>query len=263
MSTQSREPISRRRLRFPLARATAITRARTVAPTFPFRRTNEIMRSPLSKWNSMAAINLHLRLYGLLVLLLFLADLTTLAEPLPPPAITKVVSRNNEFEAESIPQTNETTVYKTDRGPAGGYVRGAILWKFPRWFRSFLLSNDGSAIVSQTDYREVLPAEVAKDDYVLLTVIVGGKVIREITVKQLLGSRSNLQPTGLNTFYWGRVYYEMDLKDRVLVDTVIGFFIFDAHTGKCIFPPSNRIDPLGARRRSDISMARAVWSKIW
>lgn len=176
-------------------------------------------------------------------ILLFFVSLSLLAEPLPPPAVTKVTSRNNEFEAESIPQANETTVYRTDRHPAGGFVRGDMLWKFPRWFRGFLLSNDGSAIVAQTDYLEVLPAEVAKDGYVLLTFIVRGKVIREITVKQLLGSSSNLEPTGLNTFYWGRVYYEMDSKDRVLVDTVIGFFIFDAHTGKCIFRPNNRVAP--------------------
>jgi hypothetical protein len=172
-------------------------------------------------------------------ILLFLFCISILAEPLPPPGITKVTSRNNQFEAESIPQDNETTVYRTNRYAAGGFIRGEMLWKFPRWFRAFLLSNDGNAIVAQTDYLEVLPNEVAKDDYVLLTFIVHGKVIREITVKQLLSSRSNLEPTGLNTFYWGRVYYEMDSKDRVLVDTVVGFFIFDAHTGKCIFPPNN------------------------
>jgi hypothetical protein len=175
--------------------------------------------------------------------LLLLASQAMFAEPLPPPGITKVTSRNNKFEGESNPQSSETSVYRTDRHPAGGYARGEMLWKFPRWFRAFLLSNDGSAIVAQTNYLEVLPAEVAKDDYVLLTFVIRGKVIREITVKQLFGSLSNLEPTGLNTFYWGRVYYEMDSNDRVLVDTVIGFFIFDAHTGKCIFPPNNRIDP--------------------
>jgi len=111
--------------------------------------------------------------------------------PLPPPEVVRVASRNFNVGAESDPQTNETTVYRQNRGPEGGIARGETLWKFPRWFRVFQVSNDDNTIVAETDYLNLLPPDVARDDYVLLTFIVHGKVIREITVRQLLGSRSH------------------------------------------------------------------------
>lgn len=117
-----------------------------------------------------------------------------------------------------------------------------MLWKFPRWFRAFQLSNDGNALVAETDYLNLLPSNIAEDTYPLLTFIVRGKVVREITVKQLVGSRSNLQPTSSHLL-WGRGLYGIDRNGSAFVDTVIGFFIFDAHTGKCLFPANNHIDP--------------------
>jgi len=162
--------------------------------------------------------------------------------PLPPPRLVKEVSRDFNIGAESDPQTNETIVYRQNQGPQGGMARGETLWKFPRWFRAFQVSNDGNTIVAEGDYLNLLPLEVAQDNYVLLTFIVRGKVIREVTVKQLLGSRSKLVPTGSN-LSWGRGLYGIDENGFVFVDAVVGFFIFDAHTGKCIFPPNNNIDP--------------------
>ncbi len=46
---------------------------------------------------------------------------------------------------------------------------------------------------------------------------------------------------------WGRGLYGIDENGFAFVDTVVGLFIFDAHTGKCVFPPNNQIDPVGAR----------------
>ena len=66
---------------------------------------------------------------------------------LPPPEVVRVASRNFNVGAESDPQTNETTVYRQNRGPEGGIARGETLWKFPRWFRVFQVSNDGNTIV--------------------------------------------------------------------------------------------------------------------
>jgi hypothetical protein len=178
---------------------------------------------------------------GLLILPILIALADT---PLPPPQVTTAISRNLEFEAESSPQTNETIVYRQNRGPRGGSARGEPLWKFPRWFRAFQISNDGSVIVAEDDYLNLLPSDVARDDYVLLTFIVRGRVVREITVKQLLGSHSKLEPTASH-LSWGRGLYGIDDNGFVLVDTVVGFFIFDAHTGKCIFPTNNNVDPCG------------------
>jgi hypothetical protein len=172
-----------------------------------------------------------------------LRPLAVSAEPLPPPQITRALSKNLQFEAESDPQTGETIVYTHNRDPQGGWARGEKLWKFRRWFRSFSLSNDGSALVAGPNDLNLLPAENARDDYVLLSFIITGKLIREITLKQLLGSPSKLRPTS-DGLLWGHVYFEgMDPNDLVFVDTVVGFFIFDSHTAKCLFPPKNAIDP--------------------
>ena len=161
--------------------------------------------------------------------------------PLPPPETHTVASRNFDFGAERNPKTNETVVYRLERGSPDGRVRGETLWKFPKWFRDFRLSNDGRAIVAGPDYLNLLPPDIAKQNPVLLTFIFNGRVIREVTLKQLLASETKLTPTASH-LYWGRLYEEMDPNDRVMVDTVIGFFVFDAKTAKCVFSPSNAID---------------------
>lgn len=72
-------------------------------------------------------------------------------------------------------------------------------------------------------------------------------MIRKITVGQLLGSRSKLPETMGRHLSWGRGLYGIDENGFAFVDTVVGLFIFDAPTGKCVFPPNNQIDPVGAR----------------
>jgi hypothetical protein len=183
---------------------------------------------------------------GLIALLIFPGHVRVSGEPLPPPQIVRVVSRNFQFEAESDPETKETVVYRLDDGPQGGSMRGAMLWKFPKWFRGFELSNDGEIIVAQPDSLNLLPPDTARDDYVLLSFISRGKLIREITLKQLLGSRSKLRPTS-DGVLWGHLYRQDETGSLILVDTVIGFLIFDIHSAKCVFPPNNSIDPPAAR----------------
>jgi len=99
--------------------------------------------------------------------------------------------------------------------------------------------------LGETNYLNLLPPDIAQD-YVLLTFVVRGKVIREITLKELLGSPSKLQRTPSHLM-WGRGIYGIDEMGFVSVDTVAGYFIFDAHTAKCVFPPNNQIDPPRAR----------------
>jgi len=180
----------------------------------------------------------HLRFVALLFLAIFVVTKSPADTPLPPPEFATQASIDFRFVAESDPKTNETIVYRQNRGPDR-----EVLWKFPRWFRAFRLSNEGDALIAETDYLNLLPSSIANDSYPLLTFIVRGKVIREITIKQLLGSRSNLQPTASHLL-WGRGLYGIDRNGFAFVDTVVGFFIFDARTGKCVFPPNNDIDPL-------------------
>jgi hypothetical protein len=53
--------------------------------------------------------------------------------------------------------------------------------------------------------------------------------------------------TMAGNFVWGRVYDLMALNDLVFVDADSGFFIFEAKTGKCVFPGNNPIDLTTAR----------------
>jgi hypothetical protein len=119
-------------------------------------------------------------------------------------------------------------------------MRGAMLWTFPKWFRGFELSNDGEVIVTQPNSLNLLPPD-AQDDYVLLSFIRHGKLVREITLKQLIGSHSKLRSTS-EGLLWGLLYRADETGSLILVDTVVGYFIFDIHTAKCVFPEKNSID---------------------
>jgi hypothetical protein len=167
-----------------------------------------------------------------------------LADMWPPEGEITRWSRDHRIQATSY-STNETMVFQ--RNPF------RLLWKVPRALCTFDVSNDGNTIVAAS---YVLPPN-ARDNDVILTFILRGKVIRQITVKQLIGSASKLEriipvsnalcvPTGNTEFLsWGRGLGGIDENGFVLVDTVVGFFIFDAHTTKCVFPPNNNIDPSG------------------
>jgi hypothetical protein len=159
----------------------------------------------------------------------------------PPEGQISKLSRDRRIVATSY-STNETMVF--EQSPF------RLLWKFPKAFCAFEVSNGGDTLVAQTPFLSLN----ARDDDVLLTFILKGKVIREITVKQLVVSPSNLQrfatvpngmcvPTGDSEFLkWGGLV-GIDGNGFVLVDTVVGFFVFDARTARCVFPPNNRIDP--------------------
>jgi hypothetical protein len=181
--------------------------------------------------------------------------------------VVLAVSRNLKIEAISDPSMNTTTVYRLNPD----HSAGDMLWKFPKWLSSFAVADDGSAIVAQERY---LPLN-ARDDDVVLTFIVRGKLAREITVKQLLGSYSNLQkvstplsdsairsfkskakksktpqmyprldvsPSSDGRLRWGQGVYGIDQNGFACVDTIIGFFVFDVQTARCVFPPKNHID---------------------
>jgi hypothetical protein len=183
-----------------------------------------------------------LGVYGSIGFLLVFLLSRVLADMWPPSGEITRFSRDRRIAATSY-STNETIVY--EREPF------RLLWKFPKALCAFEVSHDGDTVVAAT---YLLPLNAGADD-VVLTFILRGKVIREITVKQLVGSPSTLQritpePGGLcvpagNTDFlsWGRGVVGIDPNGFVLVDTAVGFFVFDAHTAKCVFPPNNQIDP--------------------
>jgi hypothetical protein len=153
--------------------------------------------------------------------------------PAAPPRVVENLSRNLKIRAISDPWTNETIVYDVNPDRT---ARNA-LWKFPKWLSRFEVSGDGNEIVAQNV--DLLPLDFRSDD-VLLTFIRRGTVIKEVTVNQLLGPHPDLVRT-IGHFSWGNGLRGIDANGFALIDTVVGFFIFDAH-GKCIFPPNNRVD---------------------
>jgi hypothetical protein len=155
--------------------------------------------------------------------------------PFPPPTVEIAYSRTLRFGARTDPDANQTVVHRVN----SEMQLTEMLWSFPRWFRFCEVSNDGNALVVNTDYGSSLPLNIA-ESHVLLTFIVEGKVVREITIQQLFGNRSNLvhTPTSLK---WGKLR-AIDENGFAVVDTVVGYFIFEANTGKCVFPPNNHVN---------------------
>src|SRR5260370_12408699 len=121
------------------------------------------------------------------VVLTIIAALPFTSSAAPSEEVRNVFSRGRNATAMSDPSTNETTVYQSD--PAGHNTITKLLWTFPKALCAFEVSDDGSAIVAETF---ALPL-TAKENEVLLTFIVRGRVIREITIKQLMGSISKLE----------------------------------------------------------------------
>jgi hypothetical protein len=210
----------------------------------------------------------------LLILGFFLCasvDLSSAAE------ITEVLPPDRRILATSDPKANETIVYLVS--PDGSTRE--VLWKMPRGFSAYAGSTDGNFLVGWEEY---LPLD-AGDHTIVLTFVFRGNVVRELTVKQLLGSRSNLRrilapvlitdeavrqlnewryrraPPGEQSakprtdsdttelpyvWQWGKVY-GIDIRGFAFVDTNVGYFIFDVRTGKCVFPPNNPFDPASTR----------------
>jgi hypothetical protein len=160
-------------------------------------------------------------------------------EPVAPPRIVENLSRNQKFSAISDPWTKETIVY--DLNP--NLTTRNILWKFPRWFDHFEVSADGDELVVQNV--DLLPFNF-RDDDVLLTFIYRSQVIREIRVREFFGPHPNLHRT-TEHFSWGRGLLGIDVKGFVLVDTLAGFFIFEARTANCVFPRKNQPSPENKR----------------
>ena len=148
--------------------------------------------------------------------------------PEGPPEVVNEWSDDHSAQAVSDPKTNQTTVstMSLDATPT------RVLWTYPEWFRHFQVAPGGAAIVVQN--ADLLPLD-ATGDFVVLRFIVRGRVVRQITISELLGPSSKLERTASH-LSWGRGLYGIDRHGLVFVDTNAGFLIFEAETGKCIFP---------------------------
>jgi hypothetical protein len=148
--------------------------------------------------------------------------------PLGPPEVVNTWSVDHSAIAKSDPATNRTTVSTMSLN--GAPTR--VLWTYPQWFRTFEVAPGGAAIV--VEEVGLLPLD-AGGDLVLLTFIVRGKIVRRVTVAELLGPSPKFERTASH-LSWGHGLHGIDRNGFALVDTVAGFFIFEAETGKCVFP---------------------------
>jgi len=149
--------------------------------------------------------------------------------PLGPPEVVNEWSEDHSAQAVSDPKTNQTTISTMDLDSA---APDRVLWTYPEWFRHFQVAPGGAAIVVQN--ADLLPLD-ASGDFVLLRFIVRGKVIRQVTISELLGRSPKLKRTASH-LSWGRGLYGIDRNGLVFVDTNAGFFIFQAEIGNRVFP---------------------------
>lgn len=160
--------------------------------------------------------------------LAFTSGIVLADTPPGPPEVVNTWSVDYSAEATSDPATNRTTISTMSLANAPARV----LWSYPQWFRTFEVAPGGAAIVVQDI--QLLPLDV-RSDWVLLTFIIRGKIVRRVTVAELLGPSPKFQRTA-SGLSWGRGLYGIDQNGLTLVETVCGFFIFEAETGKCVFP---------------------------
>jgi hypothetical protein len=148
-------------------------------------------------------------------------------EPLPPPQLKTICSKNGFFCAEMDPERNLTTVY---RRRAGG-VRD-LLWSMRGWFRVAALSGDGEYLVTGFDGLNLLPLDYKKDQ-VMLSFYDRGKLIRQVRLSEMISDFSKLQKT-VSHYQWGN-YLGLNEDDHYVVELVDKrWLLFNVRTGQVI-----------------------------
>ena len=147
----------------------------------------------------------------LLALFSIACDFSIADSPLPPPTIKTICNVSNNHCATSDPVTNKTILFERNSG--------VTLWSIDRYFRFFNVSNDGLAILAQSDYANLAPLDVTKE-HLLFIIYRGGKPIQTVLLGTLFENASTLERTASHLF-WGRLE-KIDTKDNAVFLLVDG-----------------------------------------
>jgi hypothetical protein len=149
--------------------------------------------------------------YLLFPFLCAICSLSIADAPLPPPTITTICNVSNTHCATSDPASRKTTLVERNSG--------VTLWSIDRYFRFFNVSNDGQAILAQSDYANLAPLDVT-NGHVFFIIYRGGKPIQTVLFGTLFESASTLERTASHLF-WGSLE-KIDAKDNAVFLLVDG-----------------------------------------
>lgn len=131
--------------------------------------------------------------------------------PLPPPSITTICNASGSHCATTNPTTRRTILIERSSG--------AVRWSIDRYLRFFSVSNDGRAILAQSDYASLVPMDATRA-HVLFVIYRDGKPIQTVPLGTLFESPSKLKPTASH-LSWG-YFQKIDAKDNAVFLLVDG-----------------------------------------
>jgi len=125
--------------------------------------------------------------------------------PLPPPSIKTICNASSSHCATTDPTTRKTSLVERSSG--------AVLWSVDRYLRFFSISNDGHAILAQSDYANLAPLDATRE-HVLFVIYRDGKPIQTVPLGALFEGASKLQRT-VSHLSWGHLE-KIDAKDNAV-----------------------------------------------
>jgi hypothetical protein len=152
-------------------------------------------------------------LRGLILTIFCGVSLTTQADsPMTAPSNQIIWSRNHRYYALSDVKNDQVTGYQ---GSVQG--RGKKLWMQKGWVRNAFLTHDGQHFIVGYPGQNLLSLQHAPNE-TMLWFYKSGKLIRRVTLDQLIHDRKNLQPT-VSHYYWGHIE-GLDKNEALIVTTV-------------------------------------------
>ncbi len=131
--------------------------------------------------------------------------------PLPLPRVATVCNATNTHCATTDPTLMKTKLFAR--------ASSTVLWSIDHYIRFFQISNDGQAILAQSDFANLAPRD-ATNDHVLFNIYRDGKAIQTVKLGALFESPAELRPT-TSHLSWGHVE-KIDADDNAVLSLVDG-----------------------------------------
>jgi hypothetical protein len=138
---------------------------------------------------------MFLKKMKIFIILALLCAVPALADsPLPLPSVQTTKSENKRFEVASDPKKGTRCI---------DLSTSKELWKLPDWYRWSFLCNDGRHFISAYGGLNLLSQNYKGSD-VMLTFWRDGKIIKTITVDELIPNKKILRRT-VSHYSWGSI----------------------------------------------------------
>ncbi|PXX37861.1 hypothetical protein [Undibacterium pigrum] len=142
--------------------------------------------------------------------------------PLQAPKRTTFVSENKQYLLRSDPQLGTQAMDKNKK----------LLWKVTGWFRLAFISNDGEYCVTVYEGLNLIPRDY-REDMIMLTFWKHGKLLRKLTLKDIVPDKSILQESASH-YYWGNTT-GINEQGKFGLERADGMrMYFDVRTGKLV-----------------------------